>query len=54
MLFMLLNILPHVLPQIFFPHFPALKPRCVLWSEKYGAHMFVVMPAKQTCCAASH
>ena len=36
MLFMLLNILPHFLLQNFFPCFPSLKPRCVLWSKKYG------------------
>ena len=37
MLFMLLNILPHFLLQKFFSYFP-LKPRCILWSEKYGKH----------------
>ena len=36
MLFMLLNILPHFLLQNCFSYFPPLKPRCVLWSEKYG------------------
>ena len=36
MLFMLLNILPHFLLQNLFSYFPPLKPRCVLWSEKYG------------------
>ena len=36
MLFMLLNILPHFLLQNFFSYFPPLKPRYVLWSEKYG------------------
>ena len=36
MLFMLLNILHHFLLQHFFPYFPPLKPRCVLWSKKYG------------------
>ena len=24
---------PHFLLQIFFPYFPPLKPRCVLWSD---------------------
>ena len=38
MLFMFLNILPHFLLQNFFPYFP-LKPRCVLWSEKYGRYL---------------
>ena len=38
MLFMLLNILPHFLLQKFFSYF-LLKPRCVLWSEKYGRSM---------------
>ena len=33
--YLLLNILPHFLLQIFFSYFP-LKPRCVLLSEKYG------------------
>ena len=37
-LFMLLNILPHFLLQILFSYFPPLKPRCVLWYEKYGMH----------------
>ena len=35
---MLLNILPHFLLQNFFSYFPPLKPRCILWSEKYSNH----------------
>ena len=38
MLLMLLNILPHFLLQNFFPYYSPLKPRCVLWSEKYGSY----------------
>ena len=34
--YLLLNILLHFLLQNFFSYFPPLKPRCVLWSEKYG------------------
>ena len=40
MFFMLLNILPHFLLPNFFSYFPPLKPRCVLWSEKYGKSFF--------------
>ena len=36
MLFMLFNILPHFLLQNFFSYFLPLKPRCVVWSEKYS------------------
>ena len=36
LLFMLLNILPHFLLQIFFSYFPPLKPWCILWTEKQG------------------
>ena len=32
---MLLNIL-HFFASKFFAYFPPLKPRCVLWSEKYS------------------
>ena len=41
MLFVLLNILPHFLLQVFFSYFP-LNSRCILWSEKYGALCLLV------------
>ena len=39
MLLMLLNIFPHFLLQIVFSYFPPLKPRWVLWSEKYSSYL---------------
>ena len=47
MLFMLLTILPYFLLQIFFPCFPPLKARCVLWSEKYGSYFLEAQHMKE-------
>ena len=34
---------PHFLLQIVFPYFPPLKPRCILWSKKYGkTHKYAI------------
>ena len=27
----------------FFPYFPPLKPRCVLWSDKYGTYRGILI-----------
>ena len=35
-MYVLLNILPHFLPQNFFSYFPPVKSRCIVWSKKYG------------------
>ena len=48
LLFMLLNILPHFLLQIFFSYFPPLKLRFILWSEKYGSSFLAQFPPQ--CC----
>ena len=37
--YLLLNTLPYFLLQNFFSYFPPLKPRCILWSEKYGSSL---------------
>ena len=49
MLFMLLNILLHFWLQKFFPYFSPLKPRCILWSKKYGKS-FISAKRGKNCC----